>query len=181
MKPNGLNSNPLLEYTFRLGYNSPAKDAGATGLTETDYFDNGIKTSSVNLVTNGTFDDSTGWVFNSSSITISGGQLNIGGVGFGYIQQAYPFEVGKGYLVSLDVAEEGDSGATVLFYFYNTIGIHGEQGQFKVTVGHKEFIMSAINNNILGFLLEHTEIINASIDNLTIQELKRDLGATEIQ
>lgn len=42
---NSLNSDPLLEYTFRLKYNSPAKDAGTNGLTLTDYFDNAIKTT----------------------------------------------------------------------------------------------------------------------------------------
>ena len=39
---NSLNANPLLEHTFRLKYNSPAKNTGTTGLTSTDYFDNAV-------------------------------------------------------------------------------------------------------------------------------------------
>ncbi|MBK7380745.1 MAG: hypothetical protein IPJ03_17445 [Ignavibacteriales bacterium] len=178
---NGLNSNPLLEYGFRLRYNSPAKDAGTTGLTLTDYFDNGVKTSSANLITNGTFDDSTDWVFVfGGDHTISGGWLNIGNLEGTYISHAYPFVEGKRYLVSLDVVEGGTR--AVYFYLYDIDGVISPQvGQFDTGVGHKEFIISVVNNSILGFSLGQDEIINASIDNLTIQELKRDIGAVESQ
>ncbi|MBK7380399.1 MAG: right-handed parallel beta-helix repeat-containing protein [Ignavibacteriales bacterium] len=179
---NSFVADPLLEYGFRLRYNSPAKDAGTTGLTLTDYFDNGVKTSSANLITNGTFDDSTGWVLGDVTHTISGGVLNIGNLEDGSIRQAYPFVNGKKYLVSLDVVSTGNF-PYFFFTFYDIDGWVSNYTDFTrkiyATVGHQEFVVTNTANNILGFIFINDEFITASIDNLTIQELKRDIGAVE--
>ena len=175
---NGLNVNPLLEYTYRLKHNSPAKDAGTTGLTETDYFDNAAKTSSENIVVNGTFDDSTGWVLVDA--TISGGVLAISAPSGFFVSQAYAdFQIGEKYLVSFDLVTA--TGQLFRLYFYDIDGFYGDGTTVNPVAGHHEYIMEVGRENTMGFKFGGDFSVAATIDNFVMKKLIRDIGAHELQ
>ena len=176
---NSLNANPLLEYTFRLNYKSPAIDAGTNGFTSTDYFDNAAKTNSENIVVNGTFDDSTGWTLDGSE-TISDGELHIYAPSGFFVSQAYSdFQLGDKYSVDFDMTTA--TGQLFKLYFYDIDGFYGLGTIIYPIVGHHNYIIEVGQTGTKGFKFGGDFSVAATIDNFVMKKLIRDIGVHEIQ
>jgi len=149
---------------------------GSSTATETEYFDNiSVRESMPEKVQNGTFDsDTSGWVDSGTSIlSVTSGQMTIdrNGEASPYIvcTQVLSCDIGKTYLVTLDLV---DDGANNLF----NVAISGTEIITSATQGALSVIFVAETSTpILQMVPAGATTNTAIVDNISVKEISYEL------
>ena len=121
------------------------------------------------LVINGTFDTDSDWTKGDGS-TISNGKGNIVGDGTTYVYLSQPsvFEVGKKYLITLDVVINSGGGLNLKY----GIGFSDNIGNTMLTTGSYSFTYNAsVNSEIQIGRAVGGVAFNSTIDNVSVKEV----------
>lgn len=126
------------------------------------------------LVVNGGFDDTSGWTFNKSSTTISGGVLNYSAAeNLEFATNSGSILSGTTYKVTYTVLT---GSARILFYKIAGGSAAIFDGDLANTVirgpGTYEFIVNAVQSTNIGFYLYNTTPGTAfTLDNMSVKEV----------
>jgi hypothetical protein len=127
------------------------------------------ETDGVELVTNGTFDsDVSGWTaLNSATITAESGRLKVSplaGNAYGAAQSDITLEVGKTYVLNIDIESASNTSVQIYGVYYITTGANNGRKRIIFTPTSGSATIAVVVNNSTG--------VAAYFDNISVQKLK---------
>ncbi len=122
------------------------------------------------LISNGGFDDTSGWTFNKTSTTISGGVLNYSAAeNLELAQIPATIVVGKTYRVAFTVLT-----GTCRIYFFSGGGLFSAplNNITNRNPGDYEFTVDALRTANFGFYIYNDSVATAfTLDNISVKEV----------